>query len=125
MIKPCRRVTTLLFAALAASVLFAGCESPPPPAPDADAVAWTDYEDAEVGFSFRHPEVYVTDVYAARPGGVLLRHDGYPVLSVSHLTRPAGSLLRWMPCAGLRGSHPSSTAHRKTDEIDAKYKLCQ
>ena len=78
-----RRVRTVLLAVLAASVLLGGCESAAPTPPDADAVAWSDYEDAEAGFSFRYPDVYVVERHG---GGVLFRHDGYPVLSISHIT---------------------------------------
>ncbi len=74
-----RRPVRCIF--LFAVVLVAACEGTPPPAPDLNTVVWERYRDDQIGFSVEHPDVYETDRHH---GGVLLRHDGYPVVAISY-----------------------------------------
>lgn len=79
-----RRVRRWAGPLAAALLLLAGCgRDTPPPNPESASVRWQTYTDPRLGFSFEHPDVF--EVSNDREGrGLILRYDGYPVVSVGH-----------------------------------------
>ena len=64
-------------------LLLGACRSVPPTAPDAARASWRTYSDTQGGYSVSYPDAYDVDEHG---GGVLFRHEGYPVVSISHAT---------------------------------------
>ena len=66
-----------------------GCGGTPPLNPPANAVAWKIYSNPSVGYTFEHPDLYeVEEHHDGRT--VLLRYDGYPVVSIRHVDEQEG-----------------------------------
>ncbi|MCZ6485253.1 MAG: hypothetical protein O6826_06110 [Acidobacteria bacterium] len=72
------------------SVFFmTGCGGTPPHNPAAYAVTWKVYANPVVGYTLEHPDFYETE--EDHDGqSVLLRYDGYPVISIRHVDEPEG-----------------------------------
>ncbi len=69
--------------------LMAGCGGTPPQSPPANAVAWKVYSNPVVGYTLEHPDLYETEEdHDGRT--VLLRYDGYPVISIRHADEQEG-----------------------------------
>ncbi len=76
--------------------LMTGCGGTPPHNPAANAVAWKVYSNPLVGYTFEHPDFYQTEEHHDGES-VLLRYDGYPVISIRHVDRQEGrSLGLWI-----------------------------
>ncbi len=66
-----------------------GCGGTSPLNPPANAVAWKIYSNPSVGYTFEHPDLYeVEEHHDGRT--VLLRYDGYPVVSIRHVDEQEG-----------------------------------
>ncbi len=66
-----------------------GCGGTPPLNPPANALAWKTYSNPSVGYTFEHPDLYeVEEHHDGRT--VLLRYDGYPVVSIRHADEQEG-----------------------------------
>ncbi len=72
-----------------AGFLMTGCGGTPPQNPSANAVAWKVYSNPVVGYSLEYPDLYETEEdHDGRT--VLLRYDGYPVISIRHADEQEG-----------------------------------
>jgi hypothetical protein len=69
--------------------LMTGCGGTPPQNPSATAVAWKVYSNPVVGYTLEHPDLYETEE-DLDGGTVLLRYDGYPVISIRHADEQEG-----------------------------------
>ncbi len=68
---------------------MAGCGGTPPQNLPVDAVAWRVYSNPVVGYALEHPDLYETEEdHDGRT--VLLRYDGYPVISIRHADEREG-----------------------------------
>lgn len=71
---------------VAVLVLLGGCgKATAPPNPDAASVSWQTYSDPRIGYSFEHPDVFQVS-HDRDENGVILRYDGYPVVSIGHFS---------------------------------------
>ena len=81
-----RRIDVVLLGLL---ILAAGCQSRPPQPPDAEAVGWSTYSSAAVGYSLDYPDVYAVQ---EEEGGALtlFRHEGYPCIAIRYTDERQG-----------------------------------
>ncbi len=102
--------------ALAVSVtLLSACDSRAPDYPHISDVSWHRVNHSEIGLSLELPERFVQDVSADRtdkPDRLIYRLDGYPVLSLSLLSKAEAA------AQGLWAGH-ESYGSRPLEERDS------
>ncbi len=80
---------TLPYTVIGCILLTVACGGDPPPNPAADQVSWRSYTDDVAGYTLELPDAYEVQPHE---GGLILRLDGYLVVSVSHVDEAFSSL---------------------------------
>ncbi len=74
----CIKTSCLMEICLAIGMV--ACGGSPPANPEAGTFRWATYHHPTAGYTLEHPDVYVVQEHG---GGVLLRYDDYPCVSIS------------------------------------------